>query len=251
MPADPVAGLMLDAYLDGELDLERRLAVEDHLVRTPALAMQVIADMRARTALRLAAAAGQAPVPAAVGDAARRLAGRLDGPARFISRGRLAAAAMLAAMTFGAATILPTRDVEASPPEYVSDAVMAYRTGILRRDMASQPENTNFDPAEVYRATRIRVPTLPDGWRLTDVQVVPDDDGPALQLMAHTARGETVSIFAIRGGERAPARPTTIRRGNTSIAYWRHNDIAYALTGLEAPAALAVAAEDLADNRLH
>ena len=35
MHPDPVEDFELDAYLDGELDPARRLAVEEHLARTP------------------------------------------------------------------------------------------------------------------------------------------------------------------------------------------------------------------------
>jgi anti-sigma factor RsiW len=44
----------IQAYVDGELDLPRRIEVEAHLEANPALAAQVMADLRLRDALRLA-----------------------------------------------------------------------------------------------------------------------------------------------------------------------------------------------------
>jgi hypothetical protein len=40
-----------------------------------------------------------------------------------------------------------------------------------------------------------------------------------------------------------------IRRGQDSVAYWRKQDMSYALTGADAPEAIDLAAEDLADER--
>jgi anti-sigma factor RsiW len=257
MRTDPVSAFELDAYLDGELDLPRRLAVEEHLARHPEAAARVLADLSLRTALRLA----QEPVgavPPALEEAAQRLGRRLG--RRLASRSPLAgwrlpiAAAVLGVAALGGSLLgrpTPrTAPAQAAAPAFVADAVMSYRTGLLRVAMPSQPESLLFDPGDIRRYTSIRVPTLPDGWRVRDVQVFPSGEGPALQLMVRTPDGRTVSVFAVRSPQYAPARPTTIRRAGASVAYWRHGDMAYALTGLQRPEALDVAAEDLADNRL-
>jgi len=51
---EPISELDLMAYVDDQLDPERRIAVEDHLSRHPALAAQVMDDLRRRDELRLA-----------------------------------------------------------------------------------------------------------------------------------------------------------------------------------------------------
>ncbi len=252
MHPDPIAEIELDAYVDGELDLVRQLAVEDALARSPDAAARLLARLRDRTALRLA----QSPLAAAsrpLHTAAERLGERLARTHRPYALWRKPAlrAAALIALIGGLTVAFPlARGVQANPPAYVSEAVMSYRTSLLRVAMPSQVESHVFDTGDIDRRTRIRVPTLPADWRIMDVQIFPSDTGPALQLMVRTDDRRTISIFAVRSSEAAPSRPATIRRGDTSVAYWRRGDVAYALTGLEPPAALDVAAEDLANNRL-
>lgn len=256
MPNDPVNDIEIDAYLDGELEPERRLAVESHLARCPAAALRMLADMRARTALRLAYAAPEEPSGALLA-AADRLTVRLAGGgrsrksfSRFFSPARIGSFSALAAAFCAFLLMGSPIGVSASAPGYVSDAVTSFRTGLLREAMVSQQETNVFDAGDVMRSTQIRVPALPNGWHVTDVQIFPSADGPALQIMARTDAGSRVSIFAVRNAAAAPARPVVVRKGEASVAYWRHGDIAYALTGMDTPEAMDVAAEDLADNRL-
>jgi hypothetical protein len=112
--------------------------------------------------------------------------------------------------------------------------------------MVSQLESPLLDTEEIQRRTQLRVPHLPDGWTVTDVQIFPSAVGPALQIMIRTAEKQNISIFAVRSPSAAPAIPVAIRHGEESVAYWRKGEISYALTGIEAPEALDLAAEDLA-----
>jgi anti-sigma factor RsiW len=50
---DPITEDDLHAFVDDQLPTERRLDVEDHLVRHPEIAARVMADLRARDALKL------------------------------------------------------------------------------------------------------------------------------------------------------------------------------------------------------
>ena len=71
---DPITEVDLHAFIDDQLLPERRLDVEDHLARRPEVAARVMADLRARDALKLAF--GQAPMrkpTRLVLEAARRL----------------------------------------------------------------------------------------------------------------------------------------------------------------------------------
>lgn len=238
----------IEAYQDGELDLDRRLAVETFLARDVEAARRFFEDLRMRTSLRLLAGAlGDAPP--AMHRTAAILAKRLEQrPARglrqfFGPRGLsgFAAAAALVAVVF-----LPARYVIASPPDYVGDAVEAYRTALLRERMPSQLESPRLDAAEIRRSTNISVPQLPAQWVVTDAQLFPTKKGPALQIMVRTPDDRTLSIFALRAPSDAPDQPEAVRHDGESVAYWREGEMSYAVTGGEDPEALDTIAEDLA-----
>ena len=236
----------LDAYIDGELCLQRRLAVEDQLSRDPEAAARMMADLRTRTALRLIHEPST-EAPASIMGSASELSRRLArSPARpwFPSVARWAGTA--AALAVAGLMIAPSPRAAATAPPYVSEAVMSYRTALIRAGMASQIESRYYDQEEIRRRTRIRVPRLPVGWQITDVQIFPSDDGPALQIMIRKPSGRDMSMFAVRTPSAAPLDPVAIRRGASSVAYWREGDIAYALTGAETPEALDTAATSLA-----
>jgi anti-sigma factor RsiW len=251
---DPITAAEIDAYIDDALDPARRLAVEEHLARSPDDAARLMADLGLRTALRLTQS--ELPAPSSeLSAAADRLFARLGEPRKpfgnlFARHRRFGAGTALAALLVGVVMLPHTSNADASPPLYVADAVEAFQTGLLRASMPSQAESTVFDSRDVRRFTQIRVPRLPDGWTITDVQIFPSDAGPALQIMVRTDIRQTVSLFAVRSPAPAPLKPAVVHRGDATVAYWRNGDIAYALTGAEAPEALDLAARDLADNRL-
>lgn len=247
MHPETITEAEIHAYLDGELELSRRYAVEDHLAQHPADAARFMADLRLRTALRmLDDETGDAPP--AMRAAAARLAARLNEPPlrrfrRFFggqTLRALAAAAMLMLI------LIPARNVLASPSDFVGDAVDAYRTGLLRAHMASQIESPHFDAKEVQRTTHIRLPKLPPRWVVTDAQIFPSEDGPALQLMVSTPSADRMSIFAVRADTDSPEEPATVRHEGTSVAYWREGDMSYALTGTDAPEAVDSVADGIA-----
>ena len=249
MARDEPSPIDIEAYIDGELDVERVVQVEDYLSRHPLVAARVMADLRIRSALRLLAQS-HSQAPAALRREAARLAQKLR---RRGVIGRLSVPAMIAALfallvlTPGDLPLMGTKSASAAPA-YVDEAIMSHRTTVLRAAMASQPETTRFDPADLMRATRIRVPSLPKGWRILDVQLFPSDDGPALQLSVQSERGQMLSIFAVRASTSAPMKPTAIRRNGTSIAFWKEEDMSYALTGAATPEDIDRVADDLEDN---
>lgn len=247
MQPDPIDVAELDAYLDGELDLSRQLAVESYLAGRPDVAARFMADLRTRTALRLRADDLDDAHPvmlAAASLLARRLNTRtwvgLRRPFALLTTAGIAFALLLA--------VVAGRTVTPALPDFVTDAVISYHTGLLRAAMVSQIESPRFDQSEIQKSTHIRIPHLPADWKITDAQIFPSDEGPALQLMIRTAGGQALSIFAVRAGSAAPRSPTAIRHGEASVAYWQVDDMSYALIGMESPEALDRSAEDLADN---
>jgi len=244
MTAENICEIDLSAYVDGELDPERACQVELYLSRQPVLAARVMADLASRSALRLIA--GQHDTAAADGEQPETTRNR-----HLRSMRRQASFAMLAAAAL-AALIVPNiggRSI-ATPPAYLDDAMMSHRITLMRARMASQTESPHFDAQDLERETRIRIPRLPDDWRVLDAQLFPSDEGPALQLLIQTAKGGALSIFAVRGDSTAPTEPSAVRWDGQSVAYWRKGDLSYAVIGDGSPEEIDRIADDLEDNDL-
>lgn len=229
---DAVTAFDLEAYVDGQLGPERRFEVEDHLARNPEAAALVMADMRARDALRLLAAAPLGPAPLKQVEAMARLRSGLLRASRMRQLSRLAAAVALVLVGVIAGRFAPweTPPQEAAS-DFVAEAVMAHRTSLMRAAMGSQPEAVYYNPSEIRSATRIALPQLPTAWQVTDVQIFPSDDGPTVAMALETGELGVVSLFAARSPEFADREPETVETRSGPVAYWQIGDLAYALTG--------------------
>jgi anti-sigma factor RsiW len=243
----------LQAYVEDQLPMQRRIEVEAHLCRNPREAMRVIADLRVRDELRLAFADTSGMARIGTSDAARRL-DRALGRDRLFRRLRRVAAMVallgtgwLAHAEFGPSLV---RDVAAStmPPPYVADALRSHRTALLRADMASQRQAHRLDAAEIRGATAIVVPDLPKDWTVRDVQIFPSSLGPSVEMTLDTGRLGTASLFAVRPGTFDVAAPKLADESDLSAAYWQIGDVAYALVAKGADAEIGAAAETLGQS---
>lgn len=226
----------LHAYVDGQLDPARRFAIESHLTHDPERAAWVMEELSTRTALGLLAEDRRPVAPAAVEQISR-----LSEPAsrRFIRPGLIFGGISLAA----AASLVLTWP--AGPPGYVDYAVTSHRIAMMRASMPSQIEAPVLDAKEIENNTNIDLPALPADWRVTDVQLFPTDQGPALLVAVTAGDGQRMSLFALKSRSDAPKRPSAVREGLQSVAYWRRNDMSYALTGEADPGAIDARAETL------
>lgn len=225
----------LDAYVDDQLDLEGRFAVEDHLRHHPELAARIMGDLGTRSALKLLANNGR-PVPARLSRLMTHLESRRSRWRGWLPVGGIATAAVVAGLV-----VVEMR----GPPDYVDYALTSHRVAQMRAGMVSQVEIPQFDAREIESNTAIALPSVPAGWRITDVQLFPTDKGPALLVAVTTQEGDPMSIFALRERTGAPERPDAIREGAQSVAYWRRGDMSYALVGDAEPGALDATAEAL------
>lgn len=235
-PLDPICDTDLNAYVDGQLDMPRRIAVEDHLARHPGIAAQVMADLRSRDELRLAFSDALTRPRVAIVDAARRLE---RGLARTRILGDLrraaAVAALVAAGWFAHAQFGPPRmgASVAATPAFVDDAASSYRAVLTRAAMhARHPRDARYDAGEIRAATAIALPELPHEWHVLDVEIIPSAQGPTVE-MAIAAGGHlgTLSLLAMRPGDFDVRSPTVADRGAEAVAYWQIGETAYALTG--------------------
>ncbi|MEZ2332129.1 anti-sigma factor [Mesorhizobium sp. RCC_202] len=248
---DPVTDADLDGYVDDQLDVARRIEVEAYLAARPEAAARVMADLRTRDELRVALARPAGMARPATTEAARRLE-------RGLARGRIlsvlqraAAAAVLIAAGWLAngifGPIAVTKVVASTqPPAYVEEAVRAHRTTLVRETMPSQTEAPGYNADEIRAATAIVMPTLPDDWKIRDVQVYPSQFGPSVEMAIETKDLGLLSLFAIRPGTFDVVKPRVAPSDDISSAYFQIGEVAYAVVGRSDAANLDRAAEKLA-----
>ncbi|CAN7602475.1 anti-sigma factor [Mesorhizobium amorphae] len=246
---DPVTDADLDAYVDDQLDVARRIEVEAFLSARPETAARVMSDLRTRDELRVALAGSKGMARPATADAARRLE-------RGLARGRVlgvlqraAAVAVFVAAGWLANGMLGTvTKVVAStqPPAYLEEAIRAHRTTLMRETMSSQTEAPNYDSDEIRAATAIVMPSLPKDWKVRDVQVYPSQFGPSVEMVVEARELGLISLFAIRPGTFDVVRPAVAPSGDISSAYFQIGDVAYAIVARSDVRDLDRAAETLA-----
>jgi anti-sigma factor RsiW len=232
---DPIAESDLLGYVDDQIDISRRIEVEDYLAKHPEAAARVMADLRARDVLRLSFAVPMPPPPERMLNAARKLQRGLAYRRFGLKLQRAAAIAILVGVGwFAHAQVgLGITDSEASPqpPAFVEDALHSHETALLRARMASQPEAAAYDPAEIRTETGIQLPPLPTDWRVVDAQVFPSRDGHSVEISIEAGDLGRVSLFAAHIRAFNVIRPTVARFEQTRTIYWQTGPLAYALTG--------------------
>lgn len=232
-PVDPVTTFDLHAYVDGQLDMPRRIEVEDHLAHHPTIAARVMADMRTRDELRLAFADHSSLARSQTMDSARRLERGLARARVFSRLRRFATAAVIATAGWVAHAEFTGSSSTAAPvpAAFLDDAVKAHRIEAARIAASEAPPTARYDPAAILAATAITVPALPEGWRVLDIQILPARGGSSVEVVFDAAALGPVSLFAARAASFAVSAPAMERRSTETVAYWQMGDTAYALTG--------------------
>lgn len=230
---DPVIDTDLDAYVDGELPVARRVEVESYLSEHPEIAAKVMADMSIRGELRMALAGESHVLRAETREAARRLERGLVYGRMLGSFQHVAAVAVLVATGWVAHTSFAASEVSASvpAPSFVDDAVRAYKTTAVREEIKPQSEVANYNPEEIRASTAIVLPELPGDWHVTDAQIYPSEFGPSVEMMVDAGKDGHLSLFAVRPGNFAVKEVSHIKRDDVQAAYWQIGEVAYALIG--------------------
>jgi anti-sigma factor RsiW len=232
---DPITETDLLGYVDDQIDVARRIEVEDYLAQHPAAAARVMADLKTRDALRLALADPLQRPSEPTLEAARRLERALAWRDVGLRLRRVAAVAALIGFGWFAHTQVGfgITDSEASPkpPAFVEDALHSHETALLRARMASQPATADYDPAEILAETGIRLPDLPREWRVVDAQVFPSRDGHSVEIALEAGDLGPMSLFAAHVPAFNVIALTVARFDGAKSAYWQTGSLAYALTG--------------------
>jgi anti-sigma factor RsiW len=226
----------LNAYVDNQLDMVRRLAVEEYLAGNPHLAAQVMADLRTRDALQLLL---RAPMRAAEGPtiaAAERL------QHRFVWRRIADKLRKIAAVGFFIGVgwfshqdsgLTHTGELEASKvaSTFVDDAIIAHHIDEMGRQTDGQLRSPALDPAVIEARINIRLPSLPADWAVNDVRILPSHEGSGVEESISAASFGRVSMFAVRTETNAVQTPVVVSDGPETTIYWQSGHQAVALTG--------------------
>ena len=249
----PVTETDLLAYVDDQIDVARRIEIEDYLARNPEAAAQVMADLKARDALRLALTGDLSRPPEPTFEAAHRLERGLLWREFGLRLRRVAAVVTLIGFGWFAHAqvgLFQIADSAASPkpPAFVEDALHSHNTALVRARMTSQPETENYDPTEIASVTGIELPPLPKDWRVVDVQVFPSRDGHSVETVIETKDLGRLSLFAAHVSAFQVIAPTTARFDSARAVYWQTGQLAYALTGTAGEGAMRRMALTLVDT---
>jgi anti-sigma factor RsiW len=96
-------------------------------------------------------------------------------------------------------------------------------------------ETPLINAEEVGRILKVRLPTLPAGWRVIDAQVFPTDVGPSINVVLETAELKRLDLFAVRANTFDEGRPEIASRRGQAVAFWEEGESAYVLSGAAKP----------------
>lgn len=234
----PVTESDLQAYADGRLDEERRLAVQAWLDSRPEEAERVAGYRRLSEEMRAAFDPVLAePVPRAL--------------ARFAARGARwrAAAAFSGALVLGAVLGgVAGWQLHASRPEllpYTDGSVIARRAAVAHATYAPEvrhPVEVGADQEQHLVAwlskrlgVKVSAPRLDEaGMALVGGRLLPGETGPVAQFMYQTQGGRRLTLYV--RAEASRNRETAFRyarENNVGVFYWIDRERGYALASAD------------------
>ena len=246
----------LHAYVDGELDAERRGAVEAWLATHPEDAAKVAAWRQQAELIRARYGSVADEKPPARLDVARLARRRTQRIAA------LAAAAVIAALLVGGAAGWLARGAEVASGSdlrrFTNDALEAYRLYVVEvRHPVEVPGDQRPHLVEWLSkrlGSPLRAPELEQmGLKLIGGRLLPGPTGASAFFMYEGPSGERFTLYCGHTGDQQTALRYTARDRNAAF-YWVDRNLAYVLSG---PAehdklhAIAQAAYDQIDLRPH
>ncbi len=243
----------LNAYVDGELPADRRMAVEAWLATHPDDAAKVAAWRKQAELIRArygAVADEMPPQRFNINRLTRRSYGSIA-----------AAAAVVAAFVAGGLLGWTVRGVEIARPSdltrFTADALDAYRLYVVEVRHPVEVPGDQRPHLDAWLSKRVGSPLhAPEldkiGLKLVGGRLLPGPTGPTAFFMYETPSGERFTLYCGRTGDRDSALRYTTGPQNAAY-YWVDGDLAYVLSG---PAeqdrlhAIAQAAYDQIDRRM-
>lgn len=236
------AQTLLDAYMDGELGIERSLELERHLEDCPRCAPELAIRRALGSALRERLDYHAAPL--ALRRAVRhelRRAAAVSGGAAATRRAppawvRMAASLILVAGLSSALTYYATlRDGDVVPDEIFASYVRGVQSGDRLVDVASSDQHTVKPWLDAKLDFSAPVKELAsDGFPLVGGRV-DYIDGRQVAALVYRSRKHVVTLFVWPSDGRARPLATSLRRGE-SLAHWSDGTMTYwAISDIPAP----------------
>lgn len=232
----PITDADLHAYVDGQLNEDRRAEVEAYVAETPAAAVRLQAYREQNRALHeFFDPVLREPVPERM-LLPQRLTPLRGG--RFLRHQY--AAVLLAALVGGAIGWIaraPAESPRFARPSLAQQAAVAHV--VYAPDVRHPVEVTADQEAHLVQwlsrrvGTPLRAPHLAEiGYELVGGRLLPSDSGPAAQFMYQDASGRRLTLY-VRGVDPG-GRETAFRyaqEGGVGVFYWVEGSLAYALSG--------------------
>ncbi len=227
------------AFVNGQLDAERRFAVAEYLSTQPERAAEVMADLRLTEGLRLAVGAVDDPPSPQLRQAAERLGSGLQQRRTLMRWLPFASAAAMFAFGWTAQGMLnqPAADAHAGGvSQLLETAIDAQDAVALRLSLSTRSGPVLRDPQEISEKLGIELPSLPPGWKIRAAQVVATPERPGVALMISTPDLGDILLFSVLrsvDGPDAPAYATT--RDGRALAFFERDRTAYVLVDAKGP----------------
>jgi anti-sigma factor RsiW len=225
----------IQAYVDGQLDMAGRIAVELHLEAHPEAAARMVEGLRLRDELQLFLADDGWPAPAPTVALARQLSRKLNRRSLGLKLQRgLAAAALLAAGWFAHAELGIVVDPVAAAhpvPAYAQEATRAHAAARLELAAGSAPDRALLPLAAERAGGVVPVPALPARLRFLGSELVELDAGRAVLALHDAGKGRLVTLFATEIDSFAVVGPEAAAAQGGTVVFWQLGHFAYALCG--------------------
>jgi anti-sigma factor RsiW len=222
--------LELHSYVDGALDDEAMAEVERYLERDPQAAAKVRDYLLHKGHIRAYAYAAAAAQPSrSIEVLEKQLAKRLK-PTRVWQWPRVAVFAMLFATGWIGHSLYGPLTAD---PAYTDEVIRAHMLAAMVPVELAPASPERIGDMFMRIGERQNVPDLGTlGLQPFAAQLVPTDEGFALQLTYRGTNGELVSYFVLHDdyGEEEIA-PHAVQRDGITLVYWQHSHTRYAVAG--------------------
>lgn len=231
----PITEADLQAYADGQLDPERRAAVEAHIAAHPGIAAELEPLTAQNDAIRaLFAGIADEPVPARLDP--HRIAGELRRRAR---RRLITAAAACFIFAAGSGLGWYANVISSRPGDNAEALVVAALSAhsVFAAESRHAVEVVGDDETHLvtWLSNRVGQPLIaPDlaahGFTLVGGRLLPYQDSVAAQLMYEDVTGRRLTLYITGGGE-TPPEVDFASVGALNTYYWMSDAISCAMVG--------------------